>query len=141
MEHLGTGRRQLEHLLIGDDLQLAGLGHDARIGAEHAVDVGVDLADVGTECRRQCHGRGVRAAAAQCGDVFGVLRYALEAGDDRDRTRVESLANTTGRDVDDARCPVGGVGDQARLRAGVGARLLAEVVDGHGDQGHGDPLA
>ena len=60
------------------------VGHDARVGGEHAVDVGVDLADVGAERGRQRDGGGVRAAAAERGDVLRVLADALEAGDDRD---------------------------------------------------------
>ena len=44
---LEPGGGQLEHLLVGDAVDLAGGGHDARVGGEHAVDVGVDLAHLG----------------------------------------------------------------------------------------------
>ena len=67
------------------------LRHDARVGGEDAVDVGVDLADVGVERRGQRDRGGVRAAAAERGDVLGVLADALEAGDDRDRRRRRAL--------------------------------------------------
>ena len=49
---------------------------------EHAGDVRVDLADVGTEDGRQGHRSGVRAAAAERGDL-PLHRDALEAGHDR----------------------------------------------------------
>ena len=63
----------------------AGARHDPRVGGEHAVDVGVDLADVGAERGGERDRGGVGAAAAEGGDVLGVLADALEAGDDRDR--------------------------------------------------------
>ena len=88
-QHLGAAGRHLEHLLVADGRQLLGVRHDARIGGEDAVDVGVDLADVGVERRGQRDRRGVGAAAAERGDVFGVLADALEAGDDGDRALVE----------------------------------------------------
>ena len=36
------------------------VGHDARVGGEDTVDVGVDLADIGTQRRGECNGGGVR---------------------------------------------------------------------------------
>ena len=83
-QHLRAGRRHLEHFLVGDGVQLRGVRHDPRVGGEDAVDVGVDLADVGVQRRGQRDGGGVRAAAAERGDVLGVLADALEAGDQRD---------------------------------------------------------
>ena len=141
VEHLGAGRGQLQHLLVGDDVELTCLGHDSRVGAKDTVDIGVDLAHVGAERRGQCDRRRVGAAPTQGGDVLGVLRDALEAGNDRDRTRGECLLDTAGSHVDDASGTMRGVGDESRLRSGVGASLLAQVVDGHGDQRHGDALA
>ena len=141
VEDLGSCRGQFEHLLVGDDLELPRLGHDARIGTEDAVDVGVDLAHVGAEGSSECDRGRVRTAATEGGDVLGVLRDALEPGDDRDRSRGERLLDAPGGHVDDAGSTVRGVGDEAGLRPGVGASLLAQVVDGHGDEGHGDALA
>ena len=50
-------------------VELAGLGHDARVGGVDAVDVGVDLAGVGVEDGGEGDGGGVGAAAAEGGDV------------------------------------------------------------------------
>jgi hypothetical protein len=77
------------------------IGHDPRVGAEDAVDVGVDLTPVGAQRRGQCDGRRVGCAATEGGDVLGVLADALEAGDDRDPALVQSLADPARRDVDD----------------------------------------
>ena len=85
------GRRHLEHLLEGDDRQLARVGHDPRVGAEDAGDVGVDLADLGAE-RGGDRDRGrVRAAAAERRHVVAG-RDALEAGDEHDLVLVERRA-------------------------------------------------
>ena len=85
VQDLGAGRRHLEHLLGGDAVELAGGRDDPRVGGEDAVDVGVDLADLGAQRGGQRDRGGVGGAAAQRGDVLGVLGDALEAGDDRDR--------------------------------------------------------
>ena len=105
-QHLGAGRRHLEHFLVGDGVQLRGVRHDPRVGGEDPVDVGVDLADVGLQCGGQRDGGGVRAAAAQRGDVLGVLADALEAGDQRDVALVQRGPDPAGGDVDDPRLAV-----------------------------------
>ncbi len=63
--HLGAARRQLQHLVVGDEVQLAGLGDDPRVGGVDAVHVGEDHAGLGPESRRQRDGGGVGAAAAR----------------------------------------------------------------------------
>ena len=90
-------------------VELARLRHDARVGGEDAVDVGVDLADVGLERRRERDSRRVGAAAAERRDVAGVAVEALEAGDDDDRALVERFAQPARGDVDDARGAVRGI--------------------------------
>ena len=117
-----------------------GVGDDARIGGEDAVDVGVDLADVGLQRGGQRDGGGVRAAAAERGDVLGVLADPLEAGDQHDRALGQRLAQPVRVDLHDPRVAVLGRGDHAGLRAGERAGLRAERVDGHRDQRVGDPL-
>ncbi len=63
---------QLEHLLVGDVRQLPRGRHDAGVGAEDAVDVGVDLADLGAQRCGERDGRRVGPAAAERGDVIAV---------------------------------------------------------------------
>ena len=141
LQHAGARGRHLEHLLEGDDRQLAGVGDDPRVGAEDAGDVGVDLADVGVERGGQRDRGGVGAAASQRGDVAAVGRDTLEAGDEDDPVLLQRLPDAVGADVDDPRLGVGGVGDDARLRAGQRDRLVAHVVDRHRAERAGDPLA
>jgi hypothetical protein len=73
-----------------------GRGHDARVGGEDAVDVGVDLAHVGLERGGERHRGRVGAAPAQGGDLLGVLADALEAGDDDDVTLGQRLGDPPG---------------------------------------------
>ena len=96
LQHARPARRHLEHLLVGDAVDLARVGHDARIGGEDAVDVGVDLADVGADAGGDRDGGGVRAAAAERGDL-AVGRDALEAGDDDDLAAGERLFDALAR--------------------------------------------
>ena len=104
----------LEHLLEGDHRQLARVGDDARVGAEDARDVGVDLAHVGADGGGERDSGGVRAAAAERGDVAGGA-HALEAGDQHDAIVLERLADAVGAHVKDAGLGVRGVGHNPRL--------------------------
>ena len=140
LQHAGAGRGHLEHLLEGDDGQLARVGHDARVGGEHAGDVGVDLADLGADRGGQRDRGGVRAAAAERGDV---ARGARRPGSRR-RARSRpprAPADAVGAHVEDPRLRVRGVGDDAGLRAGQRDRAVAEVVDRHRAQRARDALA
>ena len=65
LQHLGARRRQLEHLVVADHVDLARVRHDPRVGGEHAVDVGVDLADLGADRAGHRDRREVGAAAAR----------------------------------------------------------------------------
>ena len=139
-QHLGAAGGQLEHLLEADGVEALGVGHDARVGGEDAVDVGVDLAHVGVQRRGQRDGGGVRSAAAERGDVLAVLADALEAGDQHDQALVERCLQPARGDVDDLGVAVGAGGDHAGLRPGERSRLRAQRVDGHRDQRVGDAL-
>ena len=120
---------------------LRAFGHDARVGGEHAVDVGVDLADVRLEGRRERDRRGVRAAAPERRHVVGRRVDALEPGDDGHGALRDRLPDAAGRHVDDAGLAVGLVGEHARLLARERLGVDAQVVDRHGQQRHRDPLA
>ena len=141
VEHLGAASSELQHLLVGDRVELARVRDDPRVGGEDAVDVGVDLADVGLERGRQRDRGGVGAAAAEGGDLLGLLADALEAGHDHDVALVDRAADPTGRDVEDLGLAVDVVGDHAGLRAGERPGREAEVGDRHRNQRHRDPLA
>ena len=97
---------------------LRAFGHDPRVGAEHPVHVGVDLADLGVQRGRQRHRGGVRAAPAQGGDVLGVGRDALEAGHDRDVAGGHRVLHPGRGDALDPGLAVHRGGEHPGLRAG-----------------------
>ena len=59
LQHLGAERRELEHLFVADARDLARRRADVRVGRVDAVDVGVDLADVGADRGGDGDGGGV----------------------------------------------------------------------------------
>ena len=139
LEHLGAEARHLEHLVVGDPVELLRLGDDVRVGGVDAVHVGVDLADVGAERGGEGHRREVGAAPAERRDVV-LLGHALEARHDRDVAVVEGPPDLVAVDPDDPGPGVRGVGPDPGLLAGERARLVAGGVDRHGEERDGDLL-
>lgn len=135
VQHLRARGGRLEHLLVRDGRDAAGSGNDSRVGGEDAVDVGVDLAEIGAQGRGESHGRRVGGAPAQGRHVLGGLRDPLESRDDDDVLAGQGGDDAAGGDVDDVGVAVGGRRDDPGLRTGVAARRDAEVGQGHGEQG------
>ena len=140
LQHLGAQRRQLQHLLVADAVDLARRADDVGVGGVDAVDVGVDLAGVGLERGRHGDRRGVRAAAAQRGDV-AVLVDALEPGDDRDLAGLERGVDGARVDVLDARARERAVGEDAHLVPQQRDGAAALGLDGQRQQADRDLLA
>ena len=74
LHDLGALLRQLEHLLVADDGQLARGGHEARIGGVDAAHVGEDLAAIGAQRGREGDGGRVRAATPEGRRLAGPRR-------------------------------------------------------------------
>src|SRR5699024_1733615 len=102
-------------LLVADLVDLACRIHDARVGGEDTVDVGVDLTHIGVEGRGKSHGRGVGAAATERGDVLRGLADALESRNDGNVSLVEGRTDPTGCDIDDAGLAEMLIGDDSGL--------------------------
>ena len=116
VEHLRAKRRQLQHFAVGDLLQLARAGHLARVGGVNALDVGVDLAQIGVHAGGDRHRARVGAAAAEGGDIL-IAVQPLEPGDDNDAVLAKLCADALRRHPLDAGGAVGGIGDKSRLPA------------------------
>ena len=140
VEDLGTVSGHFQGFFLGEGAQAVGLGDDARVGGEEAVDVRVDFAHVGVEGCGEGDGGCVGAAAAERCHVV-VLGDALESGDDGDLAVLDGAGDALGNHADDLGGTEVAVGFNAGLRAGVGAGFDAQFVDGHGQQRHGDALA
>ena len=136
LHDLGAAGGELEHLLVGDLRQLARVEHDAGVGGVDAVDVGVDLAEVGLDGGGDRDGGEVRAAAAEGGD-FALVRAALEAGDHDDLAFVEAGEQVAAGDAGDAGAGVDVVREDAGLGARAGDGRDADGVEGHDRQGDG----
>src|ERR671912_613045 len=78
VEHLRAARRELQHLLVADPVDLASARHDAGVGGEDPVHVGVDLADLREQHRGEGQGGGVRAPPPESRDLLCVLADAPE---------------------------------------------------------------
>ena len=140
MQHLCTQRCQLQHLIIGDGVQLLGILYDTRIGSVNAVYVGVNLAEIRAE--RCCNGNcgGVRAAAAERSHVAHLVN-ALETCNNNDAAVIQLCLEALACDTLDAGIRVVAVGLQTDLPAGQGYDRKAQLLDGHRQQRHGDHLA
>ena len=137
---------EFEHLVVADPVDLASLGHDARVGRVDAVHVGIDLAAdleravagppvAGVVLHDGGEGNGSRVGATSTqGRDVEVLVHALEPGDDDDLTFLESAAHAFRADALDAGLGVRPVGDDADLRPGEADGALAECVDRHREE-------
>ena len=125
LQHLGPERGHLQHLLVGDALELAGLGDDARIARVDAVDIGEDVTARRTQRRRQRHGRGVRAAPPE--RRHPALRaQPLKSSDHRDPARVQAGPDRCRIDLQDPSLAVRSVGLEPGLPAQERARRHAD---------------
>ena len=143
LHDLGALVGELEHLLVADDVELAGLRGEARIRRVDPADVGEDLAAVGVQARGKRDGRGVAAAPAERGDVgvMGLVRSAgcaggssLETRDDHDFALVELAPDAGGLDAGDPGLAVAAVRRDAGLRPAQADRLDAHRVERHRDE-------
>src|SRR3546814_20844274 len=71
----------LQHLLIGDFIDLPRLRNDAWIGGVDAVDIGEDVAAVGVQCGGERNRRRIGTAAAERRDPVS-RRQSMKAGDE-----------------------------------------------------------
>ena len=140
LQHARAGAGQLQHIVVANGVQLARPRSDARVGGVDAVHVRIDLAHVGVNAPGDGHGRGIRAAAAERGDVV-VGVDALESGHDRDDPGGQGVQDALVVHLHDFRLVVGAVGLDAGLAPGEAHGLVAHVLDGHGQKRHGHLLA
>src|SRR6266849_171211 len=140
LHHLRAEAGQLKHFVVGNLAELARAGHDARVGGIDAIDVGVNLAKIGLECRRQ-RDRGQVGAAASEGRDLAFGRLALKAGDDDNVSVIEQRVDLFGSDILDFRLRMNAVGQYARLRAGQGNGFDVQRVERHRRQRDGGLLA
>ena len=100
-QHPGAGGSEFQHLFKGNLVEFGGVRDNPRIGGEYAVDVGVDLAHLSAEGRRQGNRGGVGPAPAQSRDIAGFWGEPLEASNDDDLAFFKAFPNTVPANTDD----------------------------------------
>ena len=153
LHHLGALVGQLEHFLVADDGQLAGVGHESRVRGVDAADVGEDLASRRAEAGGEGDGGRVAAAAAEGRDVTrrcvrrasaGVIRTGgptLEPGHDDDLALLELGLDASGLDARDPGPAVPAVRRDPGLRSAQADRGHAQGVECHRQEGRALVLA
>ena len=140
MQHLAAERGQLQHLVIGDGVQLFRAVHPAGIGGVDAVHVGIDLTFVGAQHRRDRDRGGVATSAPQRRHV-AVFVDTLEARNQDDAVLVQLPADALGGDGFDPCRAVGAIRIQFDLPAGQTDGGQAHFFQLHGHEGDGDLFA
>ena len=116
MQNLRAVQRKGEHIGVVDALEPQRPGHKPGVGSIYSVDIGVDLAAIGVQCRRELDGSRVRAAAAESRCV-AVFSEALKTRNDDDASGAELTQYASGVDIRYARLPVNAVRAYPRLSA------------------------
>ena len=140
MKDLRTGAGKFQDFLVRDEIKLAGLRHDPRIGTVDAVDVLEDLALVRTKRNGDGDGGCIRSAPSEDRDVL-IFGPPLVARDDRDGSGIEFTVNASGVDVENLRLGVDRVGADPRLEPGEGNGVVPLGLQGHRHERGGDNLS
>ena len=138
MQHGGPKAGKFQHFVAADRVHQLCIGHLARIGAENTRNVGVDLAGIGTQGRRQGDSGGVGAPAPKGGDFVEAITAgagALETGDHHHLASCEAVADSVGANPEDPGPAMGGFRGDAHLRTSHGCCTDPLGVQGHRQQG------
>ena len=79
-KHTSTGFGEAQHVFIGDPIDLSRVWHDPWVGKEDAVDIGVDLTNVGAEGRCKGDSGCVRSPSPKSGHFSALRIHSLEPG-------------------------------------------------------------
>ena len=140
MHHFCPVAGHLQHFFIANLGEGPGFRNQAGVGAVHAFNVSVYLANRGAEAGGEGDGGGVRATPAQGGGVH-IGGNALEAGDDDHTAFFQLFDHPGGVYLQDAGATESGVGADAGLGAAEADGGTAHGVQRHGQEGGGDHLA
>ena len=125
-----TFARKLEHIIVGNHVELARMRGNARVGRIDAVDIRIDLAHIRVETRCQSDRRRIRTTTTERSDV-AIVRETLEACDHHDRTAFELFANAIGLNDLNLRAGEFIIGNDAGLPTGEAHSFMAERLDSH----------
>ena len=142
LKHLGPERGHFQHFLEGDLVKPPRLGNDARVGGVDPVDVGIDVAALRMDRRRDRHRAGVRTAAPERGRPGrSPDRRPGSRRSPRPAVRPKPSINPAPSMSGDARRAMGVIGFDRNLPALPGARRHAHFLKDDGQQAGGDLFA
>ena len=98
MQHRGPARGHLDRFLVADLRPQPRPRHPCRVGREHTVDIGADLARLRAKRRRQRRAGDIAAPTSQCRHVVAVVD-ALKPGHDDHATGSQLRADPGGVDA------------------------------------------
>ena len=126
---------QLQHLIIGDGVNLLCILNHPWVCGVHTVHVRINLTFIRMKHSRKGNGRGVRAAPSQCGHII-ILVHSLEAGHNHNLSGIQLMKDSlllhtlkTGVAV-----PRGGM--HPHLKPIEGHSRNIQGLQGHGHQGY-----
>ena len=140
LEDLGAQRSHFEHFLERDFFDPPRFRHDARVGRVDAVDIGIDVADLGIQRGGNRHGARIGPAPAERGHTL-IFRDALETGDHGDLAGIDGIRQAGIVKAHDAGLAMALVGLELQLPAEPGARLQATLAQRQRQEAGGDLLA
>ena len=130
LKNLGTLAGHFQHLFKGNPIQAARILNHPGVGGVDTVHIGINLALIGFQSRRQGHRRGIRAATAERGDITLVIT-ALKTSDHDHSSLAQIVQNALGANVGDSSLSVNVIGDDSNLAAGIGNGRTATFDQRH----------
>jgi hypothetical protein len=114
--------------------------NDPWVASVDAVDVGVNLADIGLDGGGNGNCGKVAPASAESGDP-AIGSFPLETGHNADESLLQVSVQTARSDIGDLGLRVHAVGDDPRLCPSERYALATEGIDRHGSESGGRLLA
>ena len=130
---------KFKHLVIRDFAELFRVLNNSRVSRIYAVNIGVYLALVRVQSRRNRNRRGVASAPAKGGNII-VFVYSLKSGNNRDVSAVKLGFYSLCVNPAYSRVAVRGVGSETCLPTGKRHNGMTYLLDCHSKQSDRDLL-
>ena len=140
VQNLCAQRRQFQHFIKCDFLQLARIGYHTRICGIYTVYIGINLTQICAQRRRNGNRCRIRAAAPQRCDALMAV-HTLKSCDNNNPMPIQQTANALRLHTMNAGCAVFQTRLNAGLPAGQTRGMIAQLFNRHREQRHRDLFA
>jgi len=137
---LGAERGEFQDLIIRHLVHFFRIRDHTRVRGINAVHVSINFAMLGLERYRERHGRQIRTAPAERGDLT-CRRLPLKPGHDHDLALNKRLFDAIRADILDACLAMKSIGNNADLWSRKRNRFMAQFMDRHREQRDRDLLS